>query len=236
MTLTDTYVEPDVHAVAPERNRRNRLVPVLLVGVLLLITAGAVGAWALTGGGTAPAAEVQARPTASPTAAPSSQTPPAADSPTAEVLGRDVFAPLVDVAPAGPGDGITAGSVEVTPAPTAAPPPTVTAEGPTSTVTRTQVGTTVTVTGTTTVAGPTGTVTTTTGFTYVVKVASVTAPAVADSDASFIVNGTPFTAAAGNLFAGVFTYVDYDAGTGLVSFTYGTALVQIGVGQTVGVQ
>ncbi len=219
---------------------RSRTRTLVLVGLaaLLVAGAGAAAAVSLSGGGddggtvaaaTDPAAIVQPSPSASASVSSSTLV-----LPTTEVLGRNVFAPLLDVAPAGE-LGSTEGLVDVTSeAIEAAPvPPAATVTQPAVTVTEFNV-VTQTIEATETLS--TTVTSTVAGFTHQVTIAAVTDPSAANTSATFVVNGQTATVAIGGSFAPGFTYTGYDAVGGKVTFMYDGTRVVASVGEVVGLQ
>jgi hypothetical protein len=224
--------------------RRRRLVLLVAAAGLLVVVGGGAAAVTLFGvpGGAEPDTIVAApRPTPAPTGGDTATDPDtgaggggSADAGDGPGLGRNVFAPLVDVAPqdgAGvapvPGDP----GVPPVPAPTSAVPTlveTVTVPGPTVTATQVIAGPTVTATAT---------VTATPSYRFVVQVVSVADPASATSAATFRVNGTAQTVAAGATFGpgGALTYTGYTVGTGQVTVTSGSTAVSLPPGTSVAI-
>jgi len=237
-------------AVDPARRRRLVLL-VAAAGVLLVGggAAAAVSMFGMPGSGGEPSTVVGApRPSPTPSVT-EAATDPASDADVGATgpdspgdggdpaLGRNVFAPLVDVGSADAGTDPLAGdpgtgSMPGDPLPTAAPAPTlvetVTVPGPTVTSTQVIAGPTVTATTT---------VTTTPAYRYVVEVVSVADPASATSSATFRVNGDAQTVAAGATFGpgGELTYEGYSVGTGQVTVTTGSTSVSLPPGTSVAI-
>ncbi|MGF1647489.1 MAG: hypothetical protein ACFCVF_11315 [Kineosporiaceae bacterium] len=228
--------------------RRRRLVLLVAAAGALVLGGGgaaAVTLFGLPGAGGEPDSVVAApRPSTSPPGTGQVTSPGDAastgDRESAEAddlvpgLGRNVFAPLVDLAPEGGGGGDPAPGdagtgTGATSAPTGAVPTlveTVPVPGPTVTATQVVAGPTVTATAT---------VTATPSYRFVVEVVSVADPASATTAATLRVNGTAQTVAAGAVFGpgGALTYTGYTVGTGQVTVTTGSTAVSLPPGTSV---
>jgi hypothetical protein len=227
--------------------RRTRLIVLVAASLVLVVGAGTLAAFSLLGLLGNRAAEDLAEelfssvtwttedadgtaedPSAAPTSGPAG--PSGAQPDGAPSVGRNVFAPLVDAAgDATPTSGTASDTATQIPesVPTGGPGVTATLPGPTVTsyavVTQT-------------VAGPTVTVVSTSAYPYTVIVSSVATPGVDDSAATFTVNGVAETVPVGGTFgSGGFTYVDYTAGSGLVTFTHAGSTLSLPVGGSIAI-